>query len=430
MAISPARTAAFDILLQVEREDAYASELLHGARYANLSSADHGLATELVMGVLRWRSRLDEAIARESSIRFSKIDFEVVTALRMAAYQLFYLERVPQRAAIHESVELVKRARKSSAAPFANAVLRKLAEQDKFDSVDLAHPAWLVERWSKEYGDAVAWKICEYDQRIPQTTIRIFDAAAISELENEGVKLEPGGFLASAYRVASGDITKTSAFVQGRVAIQDEGSQLVALLAGKGKRILDCCAAPGGKTRILARRNPDAKVVAVELHQHRAELLRRLVSEKNVEAIAADVCELPVGEGFDCVLADVPCSGTGTLAHNPEIKWRLKPEDLSDLQARQLSILQAAMKQVAPGGRLTYSTCSLEREENEEVVERALTTNPEFRLQDCRVELKRLHDEGELRAADVDALTQGEYVRTIPGVQACDGFFAAVLRRD
>ncbi len=430
MAISPARTAAFDILLQVEREDAYASELLHGARYANLSSADHGLATELVMGVLRWRSRLDEAIARESSIRFSKIDFEVVTALRMAAYQLFYLERVPQRAAIHESVELVKRARKSSAAPFANAVLRKLAEHEKSDSVDLAHPAWLVERWNKKYGDAVAWKICEYDQKIPQTTIRIFDAAAISELENEGVKLEPGGFLASAYRVASGDITKTSAFVQGRVAIQDEGSQLVALLAGKGKRILDCCAAPGGKTRILASRSPDAKVVAVELHQHRAELLRRLVSEKNVAAIAADVCELPVGEGFDCVLADVPCSGTGTLAHNPEIKWRLKPEDLSDLQARQLSILQAAMKQVAPGGRLTYSTCSLEREENEEVVERSLTTNPEFRLQDCRVELKRLHDEGELGAADVNALTQGEYVRTIPGVQACDGFFAAVLRRD
>lgn len=429
MAISPARTAAFDILLQVEREDAYASEILHGARYANLSSANHGLATELVMGVLRWRSRLDEAIARESSLRFSKIDSEVLTALRMAAYQLFFLERVPQRAAIHESVELVKRARKSSAAPFANAVLRKLAKQEKSDSGDLAHPAWMVERWNKEYGDAVARKICEHDQRVPQATIRIFDTTAISELENEGVKLEPGSFLSSAYRVAAGDITKTPACVQGRVAIQDEGSQLVALLAGKGKRILDCCAAPGGKTRILARRNPHAKVVAVELHEHRATLLRRLVSEENVEVVAADVREVPVGEGFDCVLADVPCSGTGTLAHNPEIKWRLTPEDLRDLQARQVSILRAAMKQVAPSGRLTYSTCSLEREENEEVVERALSANPEFGLQDCRVELKRLQEEGELRDVEVEALTHGAYLRTIPGVQACDGFFAAVLRR-
>jgi 16S rRNA (cytosine967-C5)-methyltransferase len=429
VAISPARTAAFDILMQVEREDAYASELLHGARYANLSSADHGLATELVMGVLRWRSRLDEAIARESSLPFSKIDSEVLTALRMAAYQLFFLERVPHRAAIHESVELVKRARKSSAAPFANAVLRKLAKQEKSDSADLAHPAWMVERWSNEFGDEIARKICEYDQRVPKTTIRSFDAAAISELENDGIRLEPGGFLTSAYRIASGDITKTSAFLDGRVAVQDEGSQLVALLAGKGKRILDCCAAPGGKTRILARRNPEAKVVAVELHEHRANLLRRLVSEKNVEVITADVCELPVGEKFDCVLADAPCSGTGTLAHNPEIKWRLRLEDLRDLQGRQISILRAAMNQVAPGGRLTYSTCSLEREENEEVVERALTANSEFHLQDCRVELKRLQEEGEMRAFDADAITNGKYLRTIPGVQACDGFFAAVLRR-
>jgi len=430
VAISPARTAAFDILLQVEREDAYASELLHGARFAKLSSADHGLATELVMGVLRWRSRLDEAIVRESSLRFSKIDSEVLIALRMAAYQLFFLERVLQRAAIHESVELVKRARKSSAAPFANAVLRKLAKQDTSNLVDLAHPAWMVDRWANEYGDEIARKICEYDQRVPQTTIRVFDAAAISELENDGFKLEPGSFLTSAYRVVAGDISKTPAFLQRRLAIQDEGSQLVAVLAGKGKRILDCCAAPGGKTRILARRNPGAKVVAVELHEHRAELLRRLVSEKNIEVVAADIREVPVGEGFDCVLADVPCSGTGTLAHNPEIKWRLKPEDLKDLQARQLLILQAAMKQVAPGGRVTYSTCSLEREENEEVVEQALAANPEFHLQDCRVELKRLQEEREIRDVDVDGLTHGAYLRTIPGVQACDGFFAAVLRRD
>lgn len=430
MAISPARTAAFDILLKIEVADAYASELLHGAACAKLSAADHRLATEIVMGVLRWRSWLDEAIARHSSISISKIDLEVLTALRMAAYQLLFLERVPQRAAIHESVELVKRAHKSSAAPFTNAVLRKVAQHAGMEPGDLAHPAWMVERWTKEYGDAVARKISEYDQKIPETTVRIFDAGAIAELENDGVRLEPGSFLTSAYRVAAGDITKANAFLEGRIAIQDEGSQLVALLAGKGKRILDCCAAPGGKTRILARRNPDATVVAVELHEHRANLLRRLVSEKNVEIVRADVRELATSDGFDCVLVDVPCSGTGTLAHNPEIKWRLTPEDLGDLRGRQLEILEKAMKQVTPDGSLTYSTCSLEREENEDVVEQALMADPGFRLVDCRTELKKLQDERELRALEVEGLAHGAYLRTIPGVHACDGFFAAVLRRD
>ena len=133
--------------------------------------------------------------------------------------------------------------------------------------------------------------------------------------------------------------------------------------------------------------------------------------------------------GFDRVLADVPCSGTGTLARNPEIKWRLKPEDLADLQQRQLAILRAAMRQVAPGGRLVYSTCSLEREENEEVVEQALAGKPAFRLLDCRAELERLRAQGELAWSDLDSLVSGPFLRTIPGVHPCDGFFVAILEK-
>lgn len=436
MPISPARTVAFDILLKVERDDAYASELLHGPQQAKLSSSDHGLATEIVMGVLRWRSRLDEAIAAHSSLPLKKIDVEVLTALRMGAYQLLFLERIPQRAAIHESVELVKRARKTSAAAFANAVLRKLTTQTKGSppednmADELAHPAWLVERWRREFGEASVRAICEYDQRVPQTVIRSFDPAVIPELSNAGIKLASGALLASAYRVTSGDVTKAAAFLEGRIAIQDEGSQLVAWLAGKGKRILDCCAAPGGKTRILASRDPEAKIVAVELHEHRARLLRKLVAAKNVEVGNADICSLPIGEPFDCILADVPCSGTGTLAHNPEIKWRLKPEDLVDLQNRQTAILQSAMKHAAPGGKIVYSTCSLENEENSVVVEKALASNPGFRLMDCSAELESLQRDGELLQIDMKTLTQGPYLRTIPGIHACDGFFAAVLKRE
>jgi 16S rRNA (cytosine967-C5)-methyltransferase len=443
MPISPARIAAFDILLRVEREDSYASELLHSSRYLKLSSADHGLATELVMGVLRWRSLLDKHIAERSSQKVARLDPEVLTALRLAAYQLLFLDRVPERAAVHESVELVKRAKKRSAVPFANAVLRKFAgvardygasaiadaQMPAALAESSAHPLWLVKRWNQEFGFEAAKHICTYDQRIPETAISVPDAAIADELKSQKIQLSPGHLLTSAYRVVSGDLTGRRPFREGRVVIQDEASQLVSLLVGQGSKILDCCAAPGGKTRTLAARNPHASVVATELHPHRARILRKLVAAPNVQVIAADARKLPLAALFDRVLADVPCSGTGTLARNPEIKWRLKLEDLADLQRRQLAILQSAMQRVCSGGRLVYSTCSLEKEENSAVVEKAMSVDHSFQVLDCRVELERLRARGELRWEDLDSLTSGPYLRTIPGVHPCDGFFAALLQK-
>jgi 16S rRNA (cytosine967-C5)-methyltransferase len=444
MSISPARTAAFDILLRVECEDAYASELLHSSRYLDLSSSDHGLATELVMGVLRWRSLLDKQIAEHSSQKLARLDSEVLTALRLAAYQLLFLDRVPARAAVHESVELVKRAKKRSAVPFANAVLRKLtgvaAGQAGVSAIDnaqrlgelaasSAHPLWLVERWIHEFGFETAKRVSAYDQRILETVIRVTHPTIVDELKNQKIDLSPGHVLTSAYRVVSGDLTATRQFRSGQVMIQDEGSQLVSLLVGGGANILDCCAAPGGKTRTLAMRNPDASIIAMELHPHRARMLRKLVRETNVQLIVADARNLPLTALFDRVLADVPCSGTGTLARNPEIKWRLKPEDLIDLQARQVSILRSAMQGVSPGGRIVYSTCSLEKEENSAVVEKAMSVDHSFRVLECRVELERLRSQGELQWEDIGSLTSGPYLRTIPGVHPCDGFFAAILEK-
>ncbi|MGO9646890.1 MAG: 16S rRNA (cytosine(967)-C(5))-methyltransferase RsmB [Terriglobales bacterium] len=438
MAISPARVAAFNILLRVDQQDAYASELLHASDYAKLSPADHGLATELVMGVLRWRSLLDHRLAQQSSLKLSKLDPQVLTSLRMAAYQLLYLDRVPQHAAVHESVELVKRARKRSAVPFVNAVLRKFAGRaagwpgEAATAAELAalsaHPPWLVERWTQAFGLPVARQICSYDQEIPATSVSIPDPSTILELESQGVKLAPGNLLTSAHRVISGDLTRTRAFREGRVAIQDEASQLVALLVGNGSRILDCCAAPGGKTRLLAERNPEAAIVAVELHPHRARLLRKLVPAKNVQVVTADICAQPTTEFYDRVLVDVPCSGTGTLARNPEIKWRLKPDDLIDLRSRQLTILQSAMRRVAPGGRLVYATCSLEPEENQSVVESVLSADSSFQL-DSREQLQQLRSQEDLAWSNIDSLTSGPYLRTIPGVHPCDGFFAAILQK-
>ena len=440
MPISPARSVAFDILLRVEQQDAYASDLLH-ACCTELSLPDRALATELVMGTLRWRSVLDQAIAQLSSQTLSRLDREVLTALRVAAYQLGWLERVPARAAIHESVELVKRARKRSAAPFANAILRKLPnvlgtgkEQIELlkaaDSAERlarysAHPQWLVERWLSQFGLETARAICLYNQSVPPTSVRLRSPGIEDELRLEGIELTPGGLVASARRVVSGDVTRTKAFANGDVFVQDEASQLVATMVGNGMRILDCCAAPGGKTLAIADRNPDAEIIALELHAHRAERLRKRARSSNITVVTGDVTQMPVGGEFDRVLADVPCSGTGTLARHPEIKWRLQPQDVSDLAALQSAILKSPMRSVQKGGRLIYSTCSLEPEEDEAVVEHALSANPGFRLLDARAELQRLREQGEL--PEIDSLLTGPYVRTLPGRHPCDGFFIAIL---
>jgi 16S rRNA (cytosine967-C5)-methyltransferase len=467
MPVSAARAAAFDILLRVQREGSYAAELLHSTTHNNLSTSDSALITELVMGVLRWRSRLDDEIATASSQLLSKLDPEILTSLRLALYQLRWLDRIPQHAALYESVELVKRARKRSAVPFVNAVLRKLSAAPKKHSLaveansstedlaaTLAHPFWLVERWVKQYGFSAAQAICENNQSVPPTAIRLRTPDAEAQLRQEEISLAAGALLSTARRIVAGDVAKTQAFRNGQIAIQDEASQLVAALvlptspiatasdrassadrSGEGLRILDCCAAPGGKTLAIADRSQAAKVVAVELHPHRARLLRRLIasgrgrSSAPIQIIAADARFLPTSSLFDRVLADVPCSGTGTLARNPEIKWRLVPGDLTDLRSRQSAILRSAMNRVAPGGRFIYSTCSLEKEENEDVIEDALAGDNSFHLVDCLGELAQLKAEGELSWANPASLTRGPYLRTIPGVHPCDGFFAAILEK-
>jgi 16S rRNA (cytosine967-C5)-methyltransferase len=441
VSVSPARNAAFEILMRVETTDAYASELLHSSRFEKLSTADHALLTELVMGVLRWRRVLDDKITAFSTQPLARLDREVLTALRLGTYQLLFLDRIPAHAAIHESVELVKQARKRSAAGMVNAVLRKVLNSHfsqnravvahpTFD-YSSTHPIWLVERWTETYGQESTQKICSYDQAAPATAIRIgFGASRQRNIaEAKGKQFAPGRLLAHA-AIASGDVTRSAAFREHRLMIQDEASQLVALLVGEGKNILDCCAAPGGKTRIIAQQNPDATVVALDLHQHRAALMRRLVTEANVRIMAGDIRQTPFSKEFDRVLVDAPCSGTGTIARNPEIKWRLKLDDVARLQQYQVEILTSAMKHVAAGGRLVYSTCSLEPEENQQVVERVLAGDVRFRVLDGKDELRKLQQSGELTWSDLDSLLTGPYLRTLPGVHPCDGFFAAVLQKN
>jgi len=395
------------------------------------------------MGVLRWQSLIDIAIAESSSLPLGKIDHEVLVALRLAVFQLAWLTRVPISAAINESVELVKQARKRSASAFANAVLRRISRlrDDLKPTLPIrtrdprtlaalsAHPLWLVERWVSRYGPDLAGKICNYDQSIPVTNVRLRDASAEDALDSEGVSLAPGEFVANARRIVAGNITQTKAFEHKRVVIQDEASQLVAAIVGSGSRFLDCCAAPGGKAWSIADRNPSAEIIAVELHAHRARLLKERVVAQNVHIINGDVSKLTFEAPFDRVLVDAPCSGTGTLARNPEIKWRLREHDLADLPQRQVSILKSASEQVALGGTIVYSTCSLENEEGEDVIQKVFSADTRFRTVNLDDQLCQLTNSGELILKDTRLLVSGPFLRTIPGIHQSDGFFVAAFQR-
>jgi 16S rRNA (cytosine967-C5)-methyltransferase len=437
--VAPARLAAFDILLRLERTQGHSDELLHSEAVARLSPVDRNLTTALVMGILRWQLVLDAQIAAFLARPKARLDDAVRIALRMGALQLQWMDRIPNHAAISESVDLAKRAENPYAAGMVNAVLRKIARVPKSHpdgDAASAHPAWILERWKSVYGPTATSAICRFDQEQPVPVIRLVHADAEESLRQEGIELESGAFLTAARRVIKGDVTATDAFRQGMVRIQEEASQLVAELAGEGTRILDACAAPGGKTAVLAERNPQAEITACDVSSKRLEHMKAILQaypfSQEVSCRVADASLLNERDAFDLILCDVPCSGTGTLARNPEIRYRLAEGDLRRQQKRLREILRAAMQATRPGGRLVYSTCSLEPEENEQVIESSLTAGWRFVPMAERLNLlcskERITQTG-LELLTLHAVRQN-FLRTIPGVVPCDGFFAAVLARE
>ncbi|HXR38394.1 MAG TPA: 16S rRNA (cytosine(967)-C(5))-methyltransferase RsmB [Terracidiphilus sp.] len=448
-AISPARKAAFNILISVERGASHSDDLLRGKAVNALSPTDRNLATALVLGVLRWQIRLDHQLQFLLKRPNAKLDAEVRIALRLGVFQILHMDRVPARAAIDESVELAKQAGHRFASGMVNAVLRKLAGGARVNfreesaaelALAQAHPAWMVERWISIYGPDATRAICRHGQGQPSLTVRLTDAEAEAELARAGVVLEPGQLLSAARTVVSGDVTATAAFQEGRVRFQDEGSQLVAefaaaILNQNEGRILDACAAPGGKTLILAELNPRARILACESSPQRLEQLRHRLAPYagRVEWWLADATQLSENAAFDVVLADVPCSGTGTLGRNPEIRHRLRCEDLPRQAERQRAILAAALRAVRPGGRVVYSTCSLEPEENEGVVSAVLAATPTARQVPLQASIETLQREailtkdcaGRLQAS----LTPQGALRLLPGTFNTDGFFIALIER-
>jgi 16S rRNA (cytosine967-C5)-methyltransferase len=381
----------------------------------------------------------------------------------VGAYQLLFLDRIPVHAAIFESVEWIKHSEASRQAGLVNAVLRKVAALPKRHdfAAESAYPEWMVARWQKFYGAEACRHICEQGQMGPRTALRLLTEDAEAKLRLQGIALQQGAFLAKARTVADGkeepaSIPQTENAVpieveagnrkalfenQAYAQLQDEGSQLVAELLGKGTRILDCCAAPGGKTAVLLQNNPEAQVMACDIHPTRlATMRRRLTLERGqarIEYRVADAATLTGVGPFDRILCDVPCSGTGTLARNPEIRVRLQLAELARQGERQREILSAALRLLAPGGRLLYSTCSLESEENEAVVAACLNSaensTRRWNRLDLRGEFDRLQREGIVKGEAVEGLRASGfhdgYLRTLPGLHPCDGFFASLIKR-
>lgn len=439
--IAPARQAAFDILRKIGLGLGNSDALLHSNSVDQMTQQDRNLCTTLVLGTLRWQRVLDAELRRFLSRPGLILPQDVTLALRLGAYQLLFLDRIPVHAAIFESVEWVKNTDAMRQSGLVNAVLRKVAALPKSRTYDaeLAYPEWMVARWRGLYGAAACRRICEEGQQEPRTALRLLQPGAEEKLRAAGMVLESGKILAQARYIANGDATQIGSLAG--VQFQDEGSQLVAELVGSGGRILDCCAAPGGKTAILSQNNPGAHILACDIHAKRLGVMRSrlaaIMDMHSIEFQVADAATLTGVGPFDRILCDAPCTGTGTLARNPEIRHRLQLSDLERQSERQRAILYSAMKLLAPGGRVLYATCSLEPEENEQVVEACLqsvnTSASKFRKLEIRDALNQLEQKGKLHGeASSELRTSGirsGHLRTIPGVHPCDGFFAAVLER-
>lgn len=439
--VSPARLAAFEVLRRVEEDSAFASVLLAGID-EELRASDRALCYELVLGVLRRQLWLDHLIEHFSARAPARLDAPVRRALRLALYQLRFLSRIPPSAIVNEAVNLAYRSRVSSAAGFINAVLRRATKEPQYDpaqaindplerlAVETSHPQWLIERWTGAFGFEVTEAFARANAEAPPVAFRLVAGRrrlespdVLEELRAAGGALSPSQIAPQGWRIRGASSRLRELAQAGSIYIQDEASQLAAHLLGAqaGERVLDACAAPGSKTTYIADRTEGAKlIVAGDLYEHRLRTVLESGARQGARALSAVAYDatlpLPFAEGsFDRVLVDAPCTGTGTLRRNPEIRWRISPSDVAELSARQRAILAHAAKMVRRGGRLIYSTCSVEPEENEAVVASFLEENGDFRQVSVDVPER-------LRSRDQAA-------RTWPQRDGADGFFIAALER-
>jgi 16S rRNA (cytosine967-C5)-methyltransferase len=446
--IGPARVAAFRALREVARGDAQPASVLAHEHRSLADPRDRALATEIVIGTLRWQRALDAAIASAAAREVDAIDADVRLILRLSLYQLLHLDRVPASAVVDDAVSLTRGAGQTRATGFVNGVLRTLSRTRgrlglpprpergaarhaalAYLGVTQSHPDWLVARWLDRYGfdRAAAWT--EFNNATPALTLRanrlVISRDALRDALRHDDELEttPGRYAPDALVLHGGRLPDA----RGRFTIQDEASQLVPLLLGArpGERVLDLCASPGGKaTALAADMDGRGLVVACDARAKRMRLLAAAVRDSRAPNIrlvqVGGRDEVPFAPVFDRVIVDAPCSGLGTVRRDPDIRWRRTEADLAGFAAYQQTLLARAARAVAPGGRLVYATCSSEPEENEDVVDAFVAAHPDFALVDVReIDEARLGPVADARGM----------LRTLPFAHGLEAFFGAALRR-
>jgi 16S rRNA (cytosine967-C5)-methyltransferase len=433
--ISPARRLCYRILQQIETKKLFSDDALNSSEMEQLALRDRHLTTEIVYGTLRWQGWLDYVLAHAISRSWKAVAPGAKVLLRMSLYQMWGMDRVPHHALVNDAVELAKRDLGKGIDRFLNGVLRNLARTTPWKDEEFLEgappwarvslPQWLWKRWIAAYGEHEAKEYALALNAPPRAALRFREKAGQSDtvpFEIETSELVPDAYI----QVAPGDKDDADEDSSVRYWFQDEASQLIPHLLGPsiaGKRVWDACAAPGGKTAILCGLCGAAgRVAASDIHWKRILRLRASLASAgapNFDILMADAGgSLPFRDGFDAVLADVPCSGLGTLRRNPEIKWNFNPDRLIALSQIQKKILHSVSQAVRSGGRLLYSTCSTEPEENEEVVRDFLKLHPNFML-----------ERPDFPPAVGTCIGEDKMVRTFPGTRRWDGFFAALLIR-
>ncbi len=442
-AFTGVRGSAIKILSRFERSDAYLDKLL-AAEFVSrkYESRDRSLLTELVNGVVRWKWKLDWALNGFFHGDYLKSLNVVKNSMRVALYQMQYLDKIPNFAAINESVEFVKRVQGDKTAGLVNAVLRNIdrningirypnRDNDPiyYMAVVHSHPRWMVKKWAEKFGEFQTENLLRSNNEKPYLPIRInsmkTNTGEILEIFREkGLNFKVSDFNENSVHIKSPgfNIAETDEFAQGKITVQDTAASLVGILADArpGMRILDLAAAPGGKTLQLAESAEDkAEILALDKYESKLKFIEEAASRcgfRSISTLADDAREFSSKEKFDLVLADVPCTGTGVISKKPDIKWKRERNDIDDLAPIQKEILNNAANLVKPGGALIYATCSIEDEENREVVEDFLEKRNDFELAQAD------------KFVPKEAVSEG-YLQTLPHVHNVDGAFAARLEK-
>lgn len=440
MPVSPARVWAVRILLEIEEKQAF-SNLALARLPRELPARDRALATELVAGTTRMRRTLDRVLAQFVKRPLGKLQTPILTTMRLGAYQILFLSRVPARAAVYESVELARNYGREGAASLVNAVLRHLPNVDleKLNwSADPAtrigerhsYPDWIVERWVAEYGlegaEALARSQNEPLPLCLRTNLLRTDRDALLEaLRGAGVEAEPSPVTREGVRLRSAPaITSLPGYNEGWWYVQGEAAMLAAtaLDPQPGETVADVGAAPGGKTTHVAELMRDkGRVIAIEPHEGRLALVKENAERLGLSCIRLEArsAEEPLGIKVDRALVDAPCSGLGTLYRKADTRWRMTPAEADALPAMQSRMLDAVAKAIKPGGALLYSTCTTLRSENRDVAERFLATHPDFTAGDLTPALpEKWHGDA-----------AGGMIQILPHRHGTEGFFLARFDR-